>query len=92
MSRTTVTAMMLVVALGCVSATPLDKIRFEEELAGGEQVKRDRYECMRDAETALPPAQFGNFGPLNAANRSHRARDREALFVACMEARGWTRD
>ena len=92
MSRVVVTAMILLVSTGCVSATPLNKIRFEEELAGDVQAKQDRYECMRDAETALPPAQFGNFGPLNAANRSHRARDREALFVACMEARGWTRD
>ncbi len=92
MSRATATATMLFVALGCVSATPLKKIHFEEELAGNAQAKIDRYECMRDAETALPPAAFGNFGPLNAVNRSHRARDREALFVACMEARGWTRD
>lgn len=92
MNRTTVTATMLVLALGCVGATPLKKIHFKEELAGNQQAKVDRYECMRDAETAIPPAAFGNFGPLNAANRSHRSRDREALFEACMEARGWTRD
>ena len=92
MNRINVTAMMLLVALGCVSATPLKKIHFEEELAGNPQAKVDRYECMREAETSIPPAAFGNFGPLNAANRSHRARDREALFQACMEARGWTRD
>ena len=70
----------------------MKKIHFEEELAGNPQAKVDRYECMREAETAIPPAAFGKFGPLNAANRSHRARDREALFEACMAARGWTRN
>ena len=90
MNRIIVAATMLLVALGCVSATPLTKIHFVEELAGNPQAKADRYECMRDAETAVRPTIV--LGPYGAINRSYRARDREALFVACMEARGWTRD
>jgi len=80
------------VLMGCVSATPLHKIHFEEALAGNPQAKRDRYECMRESEMAVPPTDAGFAGPVDAINRSHRARDREALFVACMEAKGWTRE
>jgi len=69
----------LVALAGCV--TPITPIVWMKDGMTEEALRRDRYECIREATY---PATFGTGGIITT-----RLRVDEALYRLCMQARGY---
>ena len=69
------------VFVACGGPPKLPQISWENPGKGAEVLATDRYECIKEART--PWTKVGRYGATDTIVTD------EALFRACMEARGW---